>query len=148
MSTDGNKAVVERLLTAFSTGDFGAVEEVLAPDFVNHGLPPVPEATGDRAGVLAAMRYLRTAFPDARAEPVSIVAEGDRVGVHDQLVGTHRGEFRGVAPTSREIRVDFIHVFRVADGRIAERWGVVDTAELMRQLNAPQETKQQAPSGR
>jgi predicted ester cyclase len=128
---DANKAVVERLLTAFSAGDFRAVEEVLAPDFVNHGLPPVPDASGDRAGVLAAMRYLRTAFPNARAE-------GDRVGVHDQLVGTHRGEFRGVAPTSREIRVDFIHVFRVADGRIAERWGVVDTAELMRQLTAPQ----------
>jgi predicted ester cyclase len=85
------------------------------------------------------MRYLRSAFPDAYAEPVSIVAEGDRVGVHDQLVGTHRGDFRGVAPTGRQIRVDFIHVFRVADGRIAERWGVADTAELMRQLGG-QET--------
>ena len=148
MAADRNKAVVERLLKAFSTGDFGAVEEVLAPDFVNHGLPPVADARGDGGGVLAAMRYLRTAFPDARAEPVSIVGEGDRVGVHDQLVGTHRGEFRGLAPTGHEIRVDFIHVFRVADGRIAERWGVVDTAELMRQLNAPQETKPQAPSGR
>jgi steroid delta-isomerase-like uncharacterized protein len=136
----GNEEVVERLLAAFSAGDFAAAEEVLAPDFVNHGLPPVPGATGDRGGVLAAMRYLRTAFPDARAEPVSIVAEGDRVGVHDLLVGTHQGEFRGVAPTGRQIRVDFIHVFRVADGRIAERWGVVDTTTLMRQLGVGQET--------
>ena len=80
------------------------------------------------------MRYLRSAFPDVRAELVSIVEDGDRVGVHDQLVGTHRGEYRGVAPTGREVRVDFIHVFRVADGRIVERWGVADTAELMRQL--------------
>ena len=135
MSDSDGKAAVERLLDAFSDGDFEGVEGVLAPDFVNHGLPPVPGATGDREGVLAAMRYLRTAFPDARAEPVSIVAEGDRVGVHDQLVGTHRGEYRGVAPTGREIRVDFVHVFRVADGRIVERWGVVDTDELMRQLS-------------
>ena len=134
MSDSDGKAAVERLLDAFTAGDFEGVEAVLAPDFVNHGLPPVPGATGDRAGVLTAMRYLRTAFPDARAEPVSIVAEGDRVGVHDQLVGTHQGEYRGVAPTGRDIRVDFIHVFRVDGRRIVERWGVVDTAELMRQL--------------
>ena len=135
MSDSEAKAAVERLLDAFSSGDFEGVEGSFAPEFVNHGLPPVPGARADRAGVVEAMRYLRTAFPDARAEPVSIVAEGDRVGVHDQLVGTHRGEYRGVAPTGREIRVDFVHVFRVAEGLIAERWGVVDTAELMRQIN-------------
>jgi steroid delta-isomerase-like uncharacterized protein len=133
--TDGKKAI-ERLLDAFSSGDFAGVEDALAPDFVNHGLPPVPGARGDRAGVVAAMRYLRSAFPDVRAEPVSLVQEGDRVGVHDQLVGTHRGDFRGVAPTGREVRVDFIHVFRVENGLIAERWGVADTTELMRQLGA------------
>ena len=136
MSDPDSKIAIERLLDAFSGGDFEGVEDVLAPGFVNHGLPPVPGATGDRAGVLAAMRYLRTALPDARAEPVSIVPEGDRVGVHDRLVGTHRGDFRGVAPTGREIRVDFIHVFRVADGRIVERWGVADTTALMQQLGA------------
>jgi steroid delta-isomerase-like uncharacterized protein len=128
------KTAIERLLDAFSSGDFDGVENALAPDFVNHGLPPVPDARGDRAGVVAAMRYLRSAFPDVRAEPVSLVEEGDRVGVHDQLVGTHRGDFRGVAPTGREVRVDFIHVFRVENGLIAERWGVADTTELMRQL--------------
>jgi predicted ester cyclase len=136
VSDPDGKAAIERLLDAFSRGDFDGVEDVLAPDFVNHGLPPVPGATGDRAGVLAAMRYLRTAFPDARAEPVSIVAEGDRVGVHDRLVGTHRGDYRGVAPTGREIRVDFIHVFRVEGSCIVERWGVVDTTALMQQLGA------------
>jgi predicted ester cyclase len=61
------------------------------------------------------------------------------VGVHDQLVGTHQGDFRGIDATPREIRVGFIRVFRVTDGRIAERWGVVDIAELMRQLGG-QET--------
>ena len=135
-AADRNEAVVERLLAAFSAGDFEAVEDVLAPDFVNHGLPPVPGARGDRTGVLDAMRYLRTAFPDARAEPVSVVAEDDRVGVHDQLVGTHQGDYRGVAPTGREIRVDLIHVFRIADGRIAERWGVADMTELTRQITS------------
>jgi predicted ester cyclase len=49
------------------------------------------------------------------------------------LVGSHQDDLRGIAATGREIRVDIIHVFRVADGQIAERWGVDDTTELTRQ---------------
>jgi len=41
-----------------------------------------------------------------------------------------------VAPTGRAVRVDFVHVFRVADGRIVERWGVSDSATLLKQLGA------------
>jgi predicted ester cyclase len=134
MTASDGASVVERLLEAFAAGDTDAVEELVDPGFVNHGLPPVPGARGDRAGLVAAIRYLRTAFPDARAELVGIVVDGDLVGVHDRLVGTHDGEFRGIAPTGRAVSVDFVHLFRVVDGRIVERWGVADNAELMRQL--------------
>jgi len=89
VSAAENKQLVEGCLNAFSRGDLDAVEEALAPDFVNHDAPEVPGVGGDRAGVLAAIGYLKTAFPDARADLVSVVAEGDKVGVHDQLVGTH-----------------------------------------------------------
>jgi steroid delta-isomerase-like uncharacterized protein len=136
VSAAENKHLVEGFLNAFSRGDLDAVEEALAPDFVNHDAPEFPGVGGDRAGVLAAIGYLKMAFPDARADLVSVVAEGDKVGVHDQLVGTHESEFLGVAPTGREVRVDFVHVFRVADGRIVERWGVSDSATLLKQLGA------------
>ncbi len=134
MSADANKQLVEGFLRAFGDGNMDAVEEALAPDFVNHDAPEFPGVGGDRAGVVAAIRYLKAAFPDARADLVSVVAEGDKVGVHDQLVGTHEAEFLGVAPTGRQVRVDFIHVFRVVDGRIVERWGVSDSETLLRQL--------------
>ncbi len=136
MSAAENKQLVEGFLNAFSRGDLDAVEEALAPDFVNHDAPEFSGVGGDRAGVLAAIGYLKAAFPDARADLVSVVAEGDKVGAHDQLVGTHESEFLGVAPTGREVRVDFVHVFRVADGRIVERWGVSDSATLLKQLGA------------
>jgi len=82
------------------------------------------------------MRYLHSAFDGARAELVSILAAGDKVAVHDRLRGTHRGEFLGIAATGRDVDVDFIHIFRVAEGRIVERWGVADTTTLLRQLGA------------
>jgi steroid delta-isomerase-like uncharacterized protein len=134
VSAEENRRLVEGFLDAFSRGDLDAVEDALAPDFVNHDAPDFAGAGGDRAGVVGAIRVLKSAFPDARADLVSVVAEGDKVGVHDQLVGTHEAEFLGVAATGRQVRADFIHVFRVVDGHIVERWGVSDTVTLLEQL--------------
>jgi len=136
VSPDENKHLVETLLTAFSEFDAETAGRVLALDFVNHDPPQLPGVGTDRAGVLAAMRYLHSAFDGARAEPVSILAAGDKVAVHDRLRGTHRGEFLGIEATGRDIDVDFIHIFRVADGHIVERWGVADTTALLQQLGA------------
>ena len=136
MTPEENKHVVETLLTAFSEFDAETAERVLAPDFVNHDPPQLPGVGTDRAGVLTAMRYLHGAFAGARAELVSILAAGDKIAVHDRLRGTHRGEFLGIAATGRDIDVDFIHIFRVVDGRVVERWGVADTTTLLEQLGA------------
>jgi predicted ester cyclase len=48
--------------------------------------------------------------------------------------GTHRGEFLGIAPTGRSISFDAIDVVRIADGRIAEHWNVVDLMGLLQQI--------------
>jgi ketosteroid isomerase-like protein len=136
VSGGDNTHVVERLLTAFSNRDAATLESVLAPDFVNHDPPALPGVGTDRAGVVAAMEYLHAAFDGARAELVCAIADGDRVAVHDRLRGTHRGDFQGIAPTGREIDVDFIHLFRVVDGLIVERRGIADVGTLLQQLGA------------
>ncbi len=136
MSAQDNKAAVEEMLDAWNRSDFDSIEGMLSPDFVNNNPPPVPGLGRDRAGMLATMRYVRQGFPDARAEILNVVAEGDKVVVHDRVRGTHEGEFFGVPPTGRQAVWEFIHIFRLADGRIAERWGVVDVMGLMQQLGA------------
>ena len=137
MSAQDNKAVVERLLNAWNDSDFQVIEEELvASDFVNHNPPPVPGIGHDRDGMLAAMRYMRQAFPDGRAASVNLVAEDDKVVVQDVVRGTHEGEFMGVSATGRQVSFEFIHIFRLAEGRIVERWGLVDAMGLMMQLGA------------
>jgi len=136
MSARDNKAAAERLLDAWNNSDFDAIEEMVASDFVNHNPPPIPGAGPDRDGMLTAMRYLRQALPDGHAESVNLVAEDDKIVVHDVIRGTHQGDFMGVSPTGRQVNFEFIHIFRLADGRIVERWGLADAMGLMQQLGA------------
>jgi predicted ester cyclase len=104
MSAEDNKAVAEQLLDAWNNSDFDAAEELVASDFVNHNPPPIPGVGSDRGGMLTAMRYLRQAFPEGRAESLNVVAEGDKVVLHDVVRGTHDGDFMGVSPTGARSR--------------------------------------------
>jgi steroid delta-isomerase-like uncharacterized protein len=129
-----NKQVVEQLLEAWNDGDFERIESLFAEDYVNHNPPPFPGAGEDRAGQLQVMRMLRDAFPDARAETDHMVAEGDLVVLHDHVAGTHQNDFGPFPATGKRASWDFIHIFRVVDGRIVERWGLIDVMSMMQQL--------------
>lgn len=48
--------------------------------------------------------------------------------------GVHTGTFLGIPPTGRPFRVSGIGLFRIADGRVAERWLEFDGLGLLRQL--------------
>jgi predicted ester cyclase len=64
------------------------------------------------------------------------IAEGDKVVVRNTVTGTHLGEYLGIAPTGRRVEYDEIFILRLAGGRIAETWGVVDMLAQLRQLGA------------
>jgi predicted ester cyclase len=65
----------------------------------------------------------------------AIVAEGDLVAVRGTWRGTHRGAFRGIKPAGAKVEFSGMVFWRVHDGKIRERWGLVDTTTLMQQLN-------------
>jgi steroid delta-isomerase-like uncharacterized protein len=134
MTMRQNKEVVEELIDAFNEGDFDRAHELFAPEYVNHNPPPFPGVGADRAGVVQAMRIFREGFPDAHAKLTHLVAEGDIVVAHDIVAGTHDGNFGEVPATGKQASVEFIHIFRVLNGKIVERWGLVDVMGLMQQL--------------
>jgi len=53
------------------------------------------------------------AIPDARAEVLDVVAEGDKVVLVDRFGGTHRGEFFGHPRTGDRIELMAIHISRI-----------------------------------
>ena len=116
-------------------GDLQAAARLLAPDFVRYAQPTSPGQTGVAAFV-AGVTLIRTAFPDIRFEIDDLMVAGDRVAVRWTAHATQRGEYRGVQPTGRRVRVSGIQIDRVVDGRIAAAWVCWDRLGLLEQLGA------------
>ncbi|MEU3462731.1 ester cyclase [Streptomyces sp. NPDC006733] len=75
-------------------------------------------------------------FPDLTATVEHVVADGDRVMVFVLWRGTMTGAGRGGGPTGRELVMRTGDHFRIAGGKVAELWEVVDYLAL-RQAGMP-----------
>jgi steroid delta-isomerase-like uncharacterized protein len=128
--SEKNKAVVRRTAKVWNEGDLSAADEVYAADVILHS-----SVAGERIGVEAvkrAIRVQRAAFPDLKIAIEHLVAEGDTVVNHVSMTGTHVGEFAGIPPSGKPWAATAISVLRVADGKIAEIWGVTDQLDVLR----------------
>jgi predicted ester cyclase len=74
-------------------------------------------------------------FPDLNMRTVALVAEGDTVVGRFACSATHRGEWRGHAPTGLRFEdVDEVYFFTFQGERISGVWGVEDTLDRFHQL--------------
>jgi serine phosphatase RsbU (regulator of sigma subunit)/predicted ester cyclase len=135
-----NKELTRRFMEARIKGDLDAVDEMLAPDFVNHtSLLSVQEP--DREGVKRVTVQLSAAVSNASVHIEDQIAAGEKVVTRSVVHATHdRGELMGVAPSGREL--DFMPVFihRIEGGKIAEEWTAnMGLSELLRRQRLEQE---------
>jgi steroid delta-isomerase-like uncharacterized protein len=135
MSVEEKKEIVRRFWGVWEEGNLGLVDELLAPDYLNHspGLPGQPEGP---EGVKAVVSMFRGGLPDLRVVIEDVIAEGDKVMMRYRIEGTHEGELFGVPPTGRRVSIESITVERVSGGKIREHWRVTDTLDMMQQLGA------------
>ncbi len=134
MSTEeANKASFRRAYEElFNQGNLSLVEELIAPDFLNHEAPPGSNRGPESMRQL--IRMLRTAFPDLHFTIEELVAEGDTVAGRVIMSGTHQGTFQGMPPTGRSFRQAQMHFVRFRDGKGVEHRAVRDDLGLMQQL--------------
>ena len=135
MSLEENKAIVRRWFAETDKGNDAVVEELCAPDYVDHN-PPVPGVPAGNAGVRRANEVLRAAFPDTVHTIEAQVAEGDMVVTRLRARATFTGEFQGLPPTGRVVEIGGIIIHRLADGKLAEHWARIDNLGFMQQLGA------------
>jgi steroid delta-isomerase-like uncharacterized protein len=136
MSDEANCALVSRFVDEiFNAGNFDAVDEIVAPNYVHHD-PTTQEFGSGMEGLKRLIGYYRDAFPDIEITLDDQFAAGDRVVDRWTGRGTHHGELMGIPATGRPVTATGISIHRIADGRIAETWNQYDAAGMLRQLGA------------
>lgn len=142
-ATDGrsaaerNKALARAAIDMWSTGDTAGADAVFAPAYVMRQRHDPDSASDlDLAALLAFVREFRGAFPDLTDTIDLQLAEGDLVATRFTSTGTHRGAYRGVAPTGRKLSWSGVIIDRVRDGRIVESWGSWDLLGMLQQIGA------------
>ena len=136
MSTEQNKQLVRRLIEeVFNQKKMDVIEELVAPDFVEHEVVP-PGIPPGRDGLKALFGMQHSAFPDCKATIEHLIAEGDHVVVHMHWAGTHEGEFAGIPPAGKAISISVIDIMHINEGKIVAHWGAMDQMKFMQQLGA------------
>ena len=133
MSTpEENKAIVRRYREAHNKNNLSALDAIVAKDVISHnampGLPP-----GLEGGKMADNAVLES-FPDMQGKTQHLVADGDKVIEWYTVAGTNTGSFMGAPATGKKFEFPTVVVYRLANGKIVETWGLNDSMTLMQQL--------------
>jgi serine phosphatase RsbU (regulator of sigma subunit)/ketosteroid isomerase-like protein len=131
-SAEENMALARRFLEARGRADLDAMEQMMAPDFVDHTLAPGQQL--DRESYKRSVAEYVSAFSNIRILVEDQVAGGDKVVTRFVGRSTHdRGELMGVAPTGMELTNRVIVIHRISGGKIAEEWGVGTSISELRE---------------
>jgi serine phosphatase RsbU (regulator of sigma subunit)/ketosteroid isomerase-like protein len=125
-----NKALVRRFIEAQLETDLAALEEMMAPDFVDRSLMPGQEP--DREGFKHSVAENVDTFSDISYTIDDQIAEGDKVTTWYTGSSTHdRGPFMGIPPTGKRESFKGVFLHRIVGDKIVEEWSLNDALDVM-----------------
>jgi len=134
MSDLGN-TFMPRFVQFINTVDEKLGEELIAPD-AEFYVPFQSEPLVGPAGWLKAVEVMRGGFPDVQWALEELVVEGEKVAARYTLRGTHEGTFFGVPATGKQIAIQTMNFYAMANGKIVGERGQPDLLGLMQQIGA------------
>lgn len=111
MSLEKNKSSIRRVNEALNKKDLSAIDEFMAPDYVDH--------TNQLRGLDEVKRFYTGVFkdlPDFRREIEDIIAEGDKVWTRLRITGT--------ISSGKKVDMTTVSMIRIVDGKAVEGWTV------------------------
>src|SRR5581483_5999630 len=124
--------VAARNLELFDTGDVAGVDEVFAPDLIDH--TPVAGAASAIDGHRQLIAAVRDGFSDTQHR---ILFQQELPGgwavVHWRMTGSHTGDAFGFAASGNPVAINGTDIVRVVDGKIVEIYHVEELLKLTQQ---------------
>lgn len=116
-------------------GDERVFDELVTEDYVNHAATPQ-----GREGWRETLLHVDHDLRRTGTELHHVFGDDQFACVHMSVHGVHEAStmplLTGVPVTGHEVTWRYIHIFRVADGQLAEHWAARDDVDLLRQLGA------------
>ena len=138
MSIEQNLETNKRLGEAVSTGNLEVLNEIFAPNVVDHD--PAPDQGSGPKGFIDFFTIMRKAFPDLKVTVDHLVQDENNIAMAYKIHGTHKGDFLGIAPTNKTIEARGVQIARFENGKIVERWGSSDELGLVKSLGGSIDT--------
>ena len=137
---ENNMALVRRFMEAQAKGDLDTLDELLAPDFVDHssfaGQEPGREGYMQQvAEQIAALSDVRCIIEDQLAKGEKVVTRITWRSIHD------RGEYFGLMPRDKEVEVTSMTMHRIVRGKITEEWSEGSGSAEIAQAHLEQEVR-------
>ena len=131
-----NKALVRRWFSeVWDNKRSAAIDEMLAPDVVIHGLDENQPMRG--TGAFKKFHEIFCgAFPDIRISVEKLVAENDSVAFLCLVRGQHLGDHLGFKASSATVDFTGLGMVRIKDGKIVEAWNNFDFERMNKQIGA------------
>jgi len=82
-------------------------------------------------GMKQHMIEVRKTYPDLKMTIIRQYNDGDTVISEFIMEGTHLGEWLGMKPTGKKLRMTGVDIDRLIDGKIVEHGGAVNTFEAL-----------------
>lgn len=131
MSNTNKALVVHWFEEVWNKGNVDAIDDMMTPACLVHGLGPTPQTPADFKVFHAGYR---NAFPDVKIVVEHMVAEGDSVAARWTAKATHLGPGLGVAATNRPAQFHGMLFARIENGKLVEGWNSFDQLGMLVQL--------------
>ncbi len=126
-------ALLEKIFDCFNSHDPSKFAAFMSDDFEFHDLSQTSPANG-KEGFLEVLQVWWRAFPDAIITGKVIVASGNMAAAEATLRATHKGEFKGIPPTGKEINYQFMEIAEFQDGKLKALRAYRDMVTVYKQL--------------
>lgn len=128
--TEKNLAAAHAVDNAFATGNTGALDSVIADNFVDH------TDRGDKMGrdsLKAMIMWMRSDSKDMKMETIKELADNDYVMSYNRYSGTSSGGMG--KPGHYDMQA--VEVVKFKDGKAVEHWGFMSMTDVMKMMPAP-----------
>lgn len=135
-STVENENIVRQFVEeVLNSGNAAAADKWLSDDHILHYMLLPGPMVGKKDWEASASGYF-IAFPDMKITIDDMISQGDQVCARWTATATSKGPLMGIPPNGKSLRWIGTGVYRIANGKIVEQWGIDDAMGLMRQLGA------------